>query len=126
MASKVYTPNLNSWADAIDRLCVELLKLSYFEQAKRDEHGKENPDPVMIAKWDNLSRDCCEYRSQLKNFINQTLAEIVNSGEYKVLKELRTFRAPKRPVEEIIDEVISKNIELKDELIESLVQELNK
>ena len=95
-------PNLNTLADVIDRLIVEVNKLSYFENKKREEHSKDHPDDKLIAYWDDLSRDCCEYRSMLKNEINRLLTEIVDEGEYKTLRELRTFRQPRRPVSEII------------------------
>ena len=95
-------PNLNTFADVVDRLIVEVNKLSFFENKKREEHAKNMPDAELIAHWDNLSRDCCEYRSMLKNEINRILAEIVATGEYKTLKEIRTFRVPKSTVEDII------------------------
>lgn len=95
-------PNLNTLADVIDRLIVEIAKLSFFEHKKREEHAKEYPDRYEIARWDNLSRDCCEYRSMLKNEINRLMTEIVETGEYKTLKELRTFREPKRGLSEIL------------------------
>jgi hypothetical protein len=95
-------PNLNTLADVIDRLIVEVNKLAFFENRKRDEQGMEEPDAELIAHWDNLSRDCCEYRSMLKNEINRLLSEIVQTGEYRTLKELRTFREPKRSVADIL------------------------
>jgi len=90
----VRIPNVDTLADLIDRLIVEVNKLAYFENRKREEHGKPEPDAVLIAHWDNLSRDCCEYRSLLKSRINEVLGEVVNSGEYRVLREVRTFRPP--------------------------------
>lgn len=85
-------PNVNTLADFIDRLIVEVNKLSWFENRKREEQGKEHPDAELVAKWDNLSRDCCELRSALKSEINRLMGEIMASGEYKVMKEPRTFR----------------------------------
>jgi hypothetical protein len=87
-------PNVDTLADLIDRLIVEVNKLSYFENRKRVEHGRESPNAETIAYWDNLSRDCCEYRSLLKSRINECLAEIVASGEYQTMREVRTFRPP--------------------------------
>ena len=95
-------PNLNTLADVIDRLIVEVNKLSTFENRKREEHAKDEPDAELIAHWDNMSRDCCEYRSMLKNEINRLLAEIVETGEYKTLNELRTFRRPENSVADLI------------------------
>lgn len=123
---KTLVPNLNTFADVVDRLIVEVNKLAYFENKKREEHAKENPDKYLIAHWDNLSRDCCEYRSQLKNEINRLLSEIVETGEYKTLKELRTFRAPRRSVAEILSDRCywAGSEEFKSQLVEALEQEL--
>ena len=87
-------PNVDTLADLIDRLIVEVNKLSHFETKCRDEHGKPEPDVAAIAYWNNLSRDCCEYRSMLKSRINEVLGEIVASGEYRTMREARTFRPP--------------------------------
>lgn len=100
--SKIYIPNVDTLADLIDRLIVEVNKLAFFENKKREEHSKNNPDPSLIAKWDNLSRDCCEYRSMLKNAINERLVEICETGEYRTLREVRTFRGPKKSVVDLI------------------------
>ena len=97
-------PNVDTLADLIDRLIVEVNKLAYFENRKREEHGKPSPDSAAIAKWDNLSRDCCEYRSLLKSRINECLAEIVSSGEYRTLRECRTFSAPPSQLSELLAE----------------------
>jgi len=85
-------PNVNTLADLIDRLIVEVNKLSWFENKKREEHAKTSPDPELIAKWDNLSRDCCELRSALKSEINRLFGEVVATQSYSVMKEPRTFR----------------------------------
>lgn len=102
-------PNLNTFADLCDRLAVEVHKLAFFENKKREEHQKETPDPELIAKWDNLSRDCCEYRSMLKNAINAMLTQIVDNQEYRTLNELRTFVAPSRSVGDLLTELYSNN-----------------
>jgi glycosyltransferase involved in cell wall biosynthesis len=97
-------PNLNTFADLIDRLIVEVNKLAYFENKKREEQGKKKPNSNKVAHWDNLSRDCCEYRSLLKNKINELLSEVCESGEYETLKELRTFRPGGKTMEDILAE----------------------
>ena len=97
-------PNIDTLADLIDRLIVEVNKLSFFENRKREEHAKPSPDAEMIAKWDNLSRDCCEYRSLLKSRINEVMQAIVESGEYRTLREVRTFRPPARRLSELLAE----------------------
>jgi hypothetical protein len=85
-------PNVNTLADLIDRLIVEVNKLSWFENRKREEHAKADPDPALIAKWDNLSRDCCELRSAIKSEINKVFGEVAAGSPYAVMKEPRTFR----------------------------------
>ena len=87
-------PNVDTFGDLVDRLIVEVNKLATLENRKRVEQGHSEPDAELIAKLDNASRDCCEFRSILKTKINECLAEIVASGEYKVLREVRTFRPP--------------------------------
>ena len=100
-------PNLNTFADLIDRLIVEVNKLAYFENNKREAHKDAEADPGsfdrnLIAFWDNKSRDACEYRSMLKNAINEQLTKVCESGEYKTLKELRTFAPPGKNVEDLL------------------------
>ena len=68
---------------------------AWFENKKRVEHAKDDPDVNMIAEWDNLSRDCCEFRSLLKRELNSAVVEFVQTFQYKTLKEARTFRPPK-------------------------------
>ena len=125
--SETKVPNLNTLADVIDRLIVEVNKLSFFENKKREEHAKDEPDYTMIAHWDNLSRDCCEYRSMLKNEINRLTSEIVETGEYKTLREMRTFRKPGRSIEEILAErcwIVARDKPFQAELAEALKEVL--
>ena len=112
---KPYITNLQTFADLLDRLAIEVNKISFFENKKREEHAKESPDLAVIAHWDNLSRDGNEYRSRFKNEINSMLTEIKRTGSYETMKELRTFRGPPRSVGEILAErcyEISNNAEL--------------
>lgn len=87
-------PNVNTIADLIDRLIVEVHKLAYFENKKREEHAKEQPDKDKIVEWDNKSRDCCELRSILKRKLNTAFEEFVCTMQYAPRAEARTFRAP--------------------------------
>jgi len=110
-------PNVDTLADLIDRLIVEVNKLSYFENRKRAEHGKASPDATAIARWDNLSRDCCEYRSLLKSRINECLGEIVASGEYQTMREVRTFRPP---AGKLADLLAARCAEVSDQIAKAL------
>ncbi len=100
-----YIPNLNTVGDVVDRLVVDVHKLAYWENMKRQEQAKENPDAELIAKADNLSRDCCEIRSVLKTELNTVLSTIVNSKAYYPVKEIRTFSPAAETVADIIADV---------------------
>jgi len=87
-------PNVDTIADLIDRLIVEVHKLAFFENKKREEHAKVSPDKEKIVEWDNKSRDCCELRSILKRKLNTAFEEFVCTMQYAPRAETRTFRAP--------------------------------
>lgn len=99
-----YVPNLNTWADLVDRLIVCVNKLAWFENKKREEQGKPVVDTALVAHWDNLSRNECEIRNILKREIDRVLGEVVAAGEYKTLPDNRTFRAPSKTVADILAE----------------------
>lgn len=88
-------PNVNTIGDLVDRLIVEVHKLAWFENKKREEHAKPEPNVQQIAEWDNLSRDCCELRSILKKELNAAVSEFVTTLAYAPSQEARTFRPPK-------------------------------
>ena len=100
-------PNIDTLSCLIDRLCIEVHKAAYFENAKRTEHAKENPDLAQLAKWDRLSRDAVELRSAIKNRIDALFQEAVSSGDYRFMREPRTFaetlKANARVATDIID-----------------------
>lgn len=118
---KIYIPNFNTFADIVDRLAVTTNKLAFFENKKREESQRENPDTTLIANYDKLSRNECEYRNLLKRAMDDLLTEIVSTGEYKTLKDNRTFSAPSKSISDLIEEIcyIQAN-NVKKELIERL------
>lgn len=122
-----YIPNLNTVADLLDRLVVDVHKLAYWENFKRQEQAKENPDTELIAKADNLSRDCCEIRSVLKNELNRVLSVIVNSKAYYPVKEVRTFTPAAETVANILADVTfeSAMATFKPEFIEAMEELLS-
>ena len=121
MSNKVYIPNFNTFADIVDRLAVTTNKLAFFENKKREESLKQQPDTDLIANYDRLSRNECEYRNLLKRAMDDLLSEIVNSGKYTTLKDNRTFSAPSKTVSDLIEEIcfIQAN-KVKDELVARL------
>lgn len=111
---------VNTLSDLIDRLIVEVNRLSYFEQAKRKEQLSDKPDPNLIMKLDHLSRTSCELRSMLKIEINECLKEIVETGKYSPLKEPRSFTPPKITVADILEEMCKQRSELNFQLSKCL------
>ena len=101
---KPHVPNYNTFADLIDRLIVCVNKLAAFENMKRVEQGKEQKDAEKIAYWDNASRNECEIRNLLKRAIDEKLAELITSEEYRVLPDFRTFRQSDKTVADILAE----------------------
>lgn len=119
-------PNLNTLVDVIDRLIIDIHKLAWFENAKRQENQKKNPDAQLIQKYDNASRDCCEIRSALKNELNKMFREILGEDRYNPLTEVRTFAPAKRTVADILSDMCytSANESFKKEFVEAIEKEL--
>jgi hypothetical protein len=119
-------PNFNTFADIVDRLAVTTNKLAFFENKKREESSKENPDKDLIFTYDKLSRNECEYRNLLKRAMDDLLSEIVATAKYETLKDNRTFSAPAKSISDLIEEIcyIQAN-SVKQELIERLEKGLN-
>lgn len=91
-------PAVDTAADLIERLIIILNRMSWLEQQKRD--GGLTPEQVV--RIDTASRDCCEGRSQIKNRINAVMEEIAR-GEYKSIRESRSFRPPDERFSEVLD-----------------------
>jgi hypothetical protein len=115
-----YVPNLNTWADLVDRLIVCVNKLAWFENKKREAQREldykllagEDGEVIEgllsdIANWDNRSRNECEVRNILKREIDRVLGVVVALGEYKTLPDNRTFSAPPKTVADILAEQCS-------------------
>jgi hypothetical protein len=83
-------PNLNTFSAIIDRLIVEVNKVAFLENKKREEQQKTAPDISKIAEWDNSSRDANECRSALKNELDKLFIESFKNG-YDIINESRTF-----------------------------------
>lgn len=112
-----YVPNLNTWADLVDRLIVCVNKLAWFENKKRESQREldrliakgEDMDTVDrmlldIAMWDDKSRNECEVRNILKREIDRVLGLVIAKGEYQTLRDNRTFSAPPKSVADILAE----------------------
>ena len=92
-------PAVDTAGDLIERLAIVVNRLAWLEQQKRDLNCS---DPDAITLFDAASRDCCEARSQIKNRINSLMEEIAR-GEYRSLREARSFRPPDERFSEVLD-----------------------
>ena len=104
----VYVSGIDSLADLCDRLAVEVHRLGWFENKKREEQAKPDPDAGLVQKWDQLSRESCELRASIKRKINELFKDVVATGEYNVLLEPRTFRPSGKTIADVLDEQYSK------------------
>lgn len=107
----IHVPNLNTFADLVDRLIVCVNKLAFFEQEKRKISTANEvitqADAHQLAYLDRASRNECEIRNLLKRAIDEKLAEIVRTGEYQVLPDFRTFAPARKTVADILTEQCS-------------------
>lgn len=99
-------PNFNTLADLFDRLIVCVNKLAYFENQKREinQGHVDEIDLTLIAHWDRASRNECEIRNLLKREIDATLVRVMESGEYNVLPDFRTFSPSGKTIADILAE----------------------
>ncbi len=120
-------PNYNSLADTIDRLIVEVSKLSWYENTKRQESIKDKPNYELVWRMDKNSRDCCELRDALKREIDHIITEIVETKEYTTLDTARTFAAPKTSVSDLLEDMsYSAPERIRKQLAEQFKKELGK
>lgn len=99
-------PNFNTLADLFDRLIVCVNKLAYFENKKRElnQGFLDAHDANQVAMMDRASRNECEIRNLLKREIDATLVRVMESGEYRVLPDFRTFAPSGKTVADILAE----------------------
>ena len=125
---QVYISGIDSLADLCDRLAVEVHRLGWFENEKRSEQGKPEPDAVLVQKWDQLSRESCELRASIKRKINELFKDVIGSGEYNVLLEPRTFRPSNTSIADVLDDKYSKHADytFTEEFISAIGEEVCK
>ena len=87
-------PSIDTIADLFERQIIIINRCSWYEQEKREESAKATPDLKRIAALDKMSRDCNEYRSALRNRINDLFYDIANGEGYYAVRENRTFSPP--------------------------------
>ncbi len=83
--------NVISIGSLLERLVVEVSKVSVLENRKAAEQKKENPDKILIVDWDKVSRGANEMKAGLINEIDARLKESIESGKYDYIKIGRTF-----------------------------------
>lgn len=123
----MYVSGIDTLGDLCDRLAVEVHRLGWFENKKREEQGKPSPNPVLVQKWDQLSRESCELRAIIKRKINELFRDVIQSGEYKVLLEPRTFRPPNASIADVLDKryIQHANYIFTEEFVAAVGKEIN-
>ncbi|MEQ8443932.1 MAG: hypothetical protein RIM33_07615 [Alphaproteobacteria bacterium] len=86
MSPKV--PNYNALSSLLDRLAIENIKLSFFENAL--EH--DDLDAATRAEFEEKAKGQHEMIDVLKEDTVQCMGEAFDLGEYKYVAEGRTFR----------------------------------
>lgn len=84
-------PNLDNFSSIVDRLIIEVGKVSILENKKAAEQQKDNPDQKKITEWDKASREANECRAALKARLEEVFQAAVRDGDYETLNEARTF-----------------------------------
>jgi hypothetical protein len=84
--------NVNNLGSLIDRLCIENLKVMNLEHRKLAECHKDNPDGAKVVAWHKAMRTAAESRAALKNLIDQTFKEAIDSGSYDFIAEARDYQ----------------------------------
>ena len=85
----------DSFSNILDRLISSCIKLAKFDWLKHDEQSKECPDEEKIAQLMEKARCANEERHALCNAIDAKLKIMVEVGEYKFRKDVRTFETLK-------------------------------
>lgn len=79
----------------LDRLISSCIKLAKFDWLRQDEQSKENPDAAKIADLMAKSRFANEERHALCNAFDAKMKISIEKGEYKFMRDVRTFEALK-------------------------------
>ncbi len=100
--AKVYVQNVNSFSHLLDRLCIENIKLADFVRRLELEQRKGDLcDPEVVNRLYRSTRLSNEARSYVKNQIDQLLSDVMKSGEYNTLEEMRTALLPNDKSEDV-------------------------
>ena len=83
--------DIDSVSYIVDRLISSCIKLGKFDALKVEEQNKENPDETKIAVLSEKSKCANEERHAICNALDAKIKLIVESGEYKFRKDVRTF-----------------------------------
>ena len=75
--------------EAVDRLVIANIKLTYFDHLVYDEINKEVPDGSKIVELSKGARSANENRAKARNEINEIVANLTNTPfeeEYRTYK----------------------------------------
>lgn len=80
-----------SVGELIERLIIEVVKVSVLENRKAEEQKQNKPNSELITKWDKASRSANEMKVKIKNELDKKLKEIIEEGKYNFTEIGRTF-----------------------------------
>lgn len=96
-------------ADLIENLAQQVQKLALLESKKYEEHVSQNPDVNKIAELDRLHLECKTLKTQLKQELDDSLAEMVDISYYRPITEkdmeIPKFILSKNTIAEKIEEI---------------------
>jgi hypothetical protein len=85
----------NTISYLLDRLISACIKLAKFDWLRQEEQSKNNPDAARISILMEKSRLANEERHALCNAFDAKIKICIEKGEYKFMKDVRTFETLK-------------------------------
>lgn len=98
----LYVQNVNSFSHLLDRLCIENIKLGDFTRRLEIEQNKGKDANLEIIN--NLYRGmrlANETRAYVKNQLDKLLHNVMETGKYNTLEEVRTHVLDTDPKENL-------------------------
>lgn len=97
-------------ADLIEKLAQQVQKLALLESKKYEEHVSQKPDAKKIAELDRLHLECKTLKTQLKQELDDSLAEMVDISYYRPVTEkdmeIPKFILSKNTIAEKVEEIV--------------------
>jgi hypothetical protein len=97
-------------ADLIEKLAQQVQKLALLDSKKYEEHVSQEPDAKKIAELDRLHLECKTLKTQLKQELDDSLAEMVDISYYRPVTEkdmeIPKFILSKNTIAEKVEKIV--------------------